>query len=106
MPQLKNIDKATKELNRLIQLNPNEPKYYGMLGEIYQNAGQKEKAKQAYDALLKIDPGNPFVHLSKKYIGKAFDNGARENGVILEHYGDIFLSSGKQKMPLNIGTMP
>jgi tetratricopeptide (TPR) repeat protein len=62
--QLKNTDKAIKELNKLIQLNPKEAKYYGLLGEVYQNAGQKEKAMQAYADLLKIDPGNPFVHLS------------------------------------------
>lgn len=62
--QLKNTDKAIKELNKLIQLSPKEAKYYGMLGEIYENAGQNEKAMQAFNDLLKVDPDNPFVHLS------------------------------------------
>lgn len=62
--QLKNTEKAIKELNKLILLKPKEAKYYGMMGEIYQNAGQKEKAMQTYQDLLKIDPDNPYVHLS------------------------------------------
>ncbi|MBI2271645.1 MAG: tetratricopeptide repeat protein [Bacteroidetes bacterium] len=62
--QLKNTEKAVKELNKLIRLNPREPKYYGMLGEIYQNTGQKDKAMQTYNDLLKVDPENPYVHLS------------------------------------------
>ncbi len=62
--QLKNSEKAIKELNKLIQLNPHEPKYYGMLGELYQKTGQKEKAMQAYADLKQIDPENPYVHLS------------------------------------------
>jgi tetratricopeptide (TPR) repeat protein len=62
--QLRKSDKAINELKKLIQFNPREAKYYGMLGELYQNSGQKEKAMQAYEELKKIDPENPFVHLS------------------------------------------
>jgi tetratricopeptide (TPR) repeat protein len=62
--QLKKTDKAIRELNKLILFNPKEPKYLAMLGEIYQNSGQKEKAAGAYAELLKIDPENPYVHLA------------------------------------------
>ena len=62
--ELKNSEKAIKELNKLIKLNPKEPKYYGMLGEIYQNAGQGAKALETFNDLLKVDPENPYVHLS------------------------------------------
>jgi len=77
--QLKNPEKAIKELNKLILANPKEPKYYGMLGEIYQNAGQNEKAMGAYQELQKIDPENPYVHLSlAQYY---FENKQEEKGL-------------------------
>ena len=60
----KKYDKAIVELNKLIKHNPNEPKYYGMLGEMYQNNGQNEKAIATFNDLLKVDPSNPFVHIS------------------------------------------
>ena len=76
--QLKNTDKAIKELEKLIKTNPKEPKYYGMMGEIYQAAGQKEKALQTYNELLKVDPENPYVHLSlaQNYMDKKEEDNA------------------------------
>jgi len=80
--QMKGKDKeAIAELNKLIQLNPKQAKYYGMLGELYLSNGQKEKALQAYNDLLKIDPSNAFVHLSLAqyyYAEKQEDKGFEE----------------------------
>lgn len=59
-----NFDKAVEEAQKLIRSNPREAKYYGMLGEIYQDKGMGEKALAAYNDLLKIDPQNAYVHLS------------------------------------------
>jgi pentatricopeptide repeat protein len=59
-----NFDKTLKELKRLIIAFPQESKYYGMLGELYQQKGMKEKALETYTELLKIDPDNAYVHLS------------------------------------------
>jgi tetratricopeptide (TPR) repeat protein len=60
----KNFDKSIEEAQKLIKAFPKEAKYYGMLGEIYQEKGMSEKALEAYNDLLKIDPANAYVHLS------------------------------------------
>jgi tetratricopeptide (TPR) repeat protein len=59
-----NFDKAVEEVKKLITAFPKEPKYYGILGELYQEKGMNEKAMEAYNDLLKMDPTNAYVHLS------------------------------------------
>lgn len=59
-----NIDKELAEMQKLIKTFPKEGKYYGILGELYQEKGQSEKALDAYNDLLKMDPQNAYVHLS------------------------------------------
>lgn len=75
-----NFDKSVEEAEKLIKAYPKEAKYYGMLGEIYQEKGQSGKALGAYSDLLKVDPTNAYVHLSladyyrsQKQNDKAFD---------------------------------
>ncbi len=76
----KNTDKAVQEAKALIKTFPKEGKYYGMLGELYQDKGLNDKAMQAYNDLLAIDPTNAYVHLaladfyrSQKQDEKAFE---------------------------------
>ncbi|MES2138575.1 MAG: tetratricopeptide repeat protein [Bacteroidota bacterium] len=59
-----NFEKALEEIQKLIKTFPKEGKYYGILGELYQEKGQSEKALAAYNDLLKADPQNAYVHLS------------------------------------------
>jgi tetratricopeptide (TPR) repeat protein len=61
---LNNFDKSVEEAQKLVKAFPKEAKYYGMLGEIYQDKGMGEKALDAYNELLRIDPQNAYVHLS------------------------------------------
>ncbi len=61
---LNNFDKAVEEAKKLIKAYPKESKYYGMLGELYQDKGLSEKALETYNELLRIDPDNAYVHLS------------------------------------------
>lgn len=61
---LRNLDKSIEEARKLIAAFPTEGKYYGILGELYQDKGQNEKALEAYNELLRIDPQNAYVHLS------------------------------------------
>ncbi len=61
---LNNFDKAHEEIQKLINTFPKEGKYYGILGELFQEKGQSEKALAAYNDLLKVDPQNAYVHLS------------------------------------------
>ncbi|MGZ4035002.1 MAG: tetratricopeptide repeat protein, partial [Bacteroidia bacterium] len=62
--KLNNIDKAVEEAKALIKTFPKEGKYYGILGELYQDKGMNDKAFQAYNDLLTVDPTNAYVHLS------------------------------------------
>ena len=55
---------SRKELEKLIQSNPQEPRYYGLLAESYMSTGQMDKAKEIYDKLLKIDPNNGIAFIS------------------------------------------
>lgn len=61
---INNFDKALFEIQKLIKAFPKEAKYYGILGELYIDNGQNEKALAAYNDLLKTAPDNAYVHLS------------------------------------------
>jgi len=56
--------KVEQTLKELIQANPKEERYYGMLGDYYRKEGKPEKAVEIYNQLLQLDPGNGYVHLS------------------------------------------
>ncbi len=62
--QDKQIDKAFEEINKLISFDPDEPKYYGLMADLYQNQGDSENALKYYKKIQEIDPGNGFVHFS------------------------------------------
>ncbi|MCX6295178.1 MAG: tetratricopeptide repeat protein [Bacteroidetes bacterium] len=59
-----NFEKAVDEAKKLIKAFPKDAKYYGILGELYQDKGQNEKAFETYSELIKIDSTNAYVHLS------------------------------------------
>jgi len=59
-----NKNKAYNEIQKLIESNPGEVRYYGMLAESYVSDGDFEKASEVYQQMLKIDPNNGLVHLS------------------------------------------
>ena len=58
------VDKAFEEIEKLIETNPDEPKYYGLLADLYQNQGDSENALKYYRKIQEIDPDNGFVHFS------------------------------------------
>lgn len=73
--------KAAEEIKKLIAEYPNEPRYYGLLAEIYSDMGMKEKALETYEEILKIDAENGLIHLSlaeyyrvDKQYEKSFDH--------------------------------
>ena len=74
------FDKAVAEVKKLIDSDPAEPRYYGMLAELYQANGMNDKALETFETAKKIDPKNPYVHLAlsnyyaqSKEAAKAFD---------------------------------
>ncbi len=58
------FDKSVDEAKKLIRTFPREAKYYGILGELYQDKGLSDKAFEAYNDLIRIDSTNAYVHLS------------------------------------------
>ena len=76
-----NKEAAYNEIKKLIKLNPEEPKYYGLMADMYLADKNRAKALEYYDKILKIDPNEGFVHLSianyymeSKDFQKAYDH--------------------------------
>ncbi len=63
LKQLRRFSDAEAELMKMIELNPQEPRYYLYLAEHYEDMNDFSQAKGIYDKLLVMDPGNPRVHL-------------------------------------------
>jgi len=86
--RLGKLEKAVAEVRKLINSNPQEPRYYKMLADIYEANNMKEKAAKVYEELLEIDKDNPNALLylaemyrvkgdkaaSTEYLKKAFTN--------------------------------
>lgn len=62
--QLGQPDSAVAEMYKLINSNPTEPRFYGILADLYTELGESQKALDTYQQILKIDPENGYVHLS------------------------------------------
>jgi tetratricopeptide (TPR) repeat protein len=58
------VDKAFNEIEKLINDNPAEPKYYGLLADLYQSQGDSLNALKNYNKILEMDPESGFVHFS------------------------------------------
>lgn len=61
---LGNNDGAFMEIEKLIEFNPDEPKYLGLLADLYLSTGDSVKALENYNKILEMDPENGFVHFS------------------------------------------
>lgn len=62
--QAKDYSDAEKEIQELINQNPNVPQYYDMLGNLYDIEGESDKAFELYQKMEKAHPDDPMVHLS------------------------------------------
>ena len=62
--QLNQWEKAEEELKRLIDAFPENPKYYGLLADLYAAQGKEQEALKTYREILKKYPEEPFIHLS------------------------------------------
>lgn len=57
------VDKAAAELQKLIDANPDEPRYYSMLVDLYMSNKMEDKAYDALQQMMKVDPNNPRANL-------------------------------------------
>lgn len=65
------LDKATASLKEAIVANPNQVKYYLMLGEVYNSNNLTDEALSTFQKAEKIDPQNGYVHLELADIYRA-----------------------------------
>ena len=57
-------EKAIAEIQKLIDQDPANIGFYGLLADLYENEGNDSKALEIYNKIVKIDPSNGTVHLS------------------------------------------
>ncbi len=55
---------AFKEIQKLIDENPYEPRYYGFLGDLYMHHKNYQKAEESYKRILEIDKDNGLGYFS------------------------------------------
>ncbi len=58
------IDSAAAEINKLIEFDPDDTRYYGLMADMYLDHGDSIKALEYYNKILEIDPENGFVQFS------------------------------------------
>ncbi len=78
--EIKDMNKAGMELEKLATAFPEEPRYWGMAAQFYQKNGDPVKAEAAMKEMLKSDPDNGQVHyqLSEYYAAKGEDQKSYE----------------------------
>lgn len=83
--------KAIEVLEQLIELNPQEAQYYGMMAELYQKQGEDEKALESYQKVQEIDPDNPYVQLSLNDYYKAAGDQEKAFDALKKAFGNTKL---------------
>ena len=62
--ELGNTQQAEEGIKQLIKAFPEEPKYYGMLADMYVREGRIEKAEELYQKVFQLDSTNALGQLS------------------------------------------
>jgi tetratricopeptide (TPR) repeat protein len=100
---------ALAELQKLIDFNPQEPRYYGLMADYYLSEKDDENALKYYLKILEIDPENGFVLFSLasfyrekenkekawEYARKAFQNKTVEVESKIQFY--LMITAGPDK---------
>jgi len=58
------MDEAEKLAHRAIAAHPGEPRYQGILAELYDQRGEREKALEHHLKALELDPGNSLLRIA------------------------------------------
>ena len=59
-----NDKKLMAELERLIKENPESPRYYGMLAQVYAEMGNDKEALKLYEKIKEVNPNEPYINIS------------------------------------------
>lgn len=66
--KIKDFNAALSDLNKAINLKPNEAHFYGERGLIHYMAKNTVEAIADFDEAVSIEPGNPFRYASRAFI--------------------------------------
>ena len=78
------VEKAQKSFLQATKLNPGDAATWHNLGKCHQETGQNERAVEAYETALAIEPDHPLAGVALASIRLAESN-ARLSGVIEHH---------------------
>jgi len=101
---------ALAELQKLIDFNPTEPRYYGLMADYYLSENDRANALKYYLKILEIEPDNGFVLFSLasfyrdaddaekawEYIKKGFLNKTVEVETKIQYY--LLITSNPEEM--------
>jgi tetratricopeptide (TPR) repeat protein len=83
------MESAIKEINRLIESDSENPKYYQLLAELYHTNNMKEEEEKAYRKIMELSPNNPYALFNMADI--KFNEGDR--GAYMKYLRKAFGSS-------------
>ena len=86
--KLGKVDLAAKEVQKLIDENPEDIRYYGMLGELYEANGMYKEAKTAYNKLLETNPESIQGQLALADLLKKEGNRGEYNKIVKKVFGN------------------
>ncbi len=59
-----NDKKLMTELERLTKENPENPRYYSMLAQLYSDNGKEKEALKTYEKIKELNPNDPYINVS------------------------------------------
>jgi len=65
---------AIKEIEKLTIKFPKESKYYSLLARLYNDQGNHQKAEWCYKTIEKINPSDPYIHITLSEFYKERNN--------------------------------
>lgn len=83
---LGDVEKAAEEIQVLIEKNPKELRYYGLLAELYTANDMEAKAEENYLKILEIDEMEPRANLAMADIFKSRGDEEKSFGYLLKAF--------------------
>lgn len=92
-------DKARKEIEALADAMPQEKRYQAILAEMHMQQKHYKKAKEYYDRILAVDPGDPYIHIQLAEYYKALNQSAEADSEMVLAFANPQLDS-KSKLQI------
>ena len=84
--KLGKIDEGAKDIEKLVKAYPDEPRYIGLIGELYEANKQYDKAIEAYNRVFAVEPDNAEAMLALSEVYRKKGDEAKR----LEYINKVF----------------